>query len=441
MITIAPVHVWLPGQASPVSAGTFTHDSNAGTGRFQYAQSYLDAGCPALAPDMPLRRRPLVITGGPAIFPLFLDAGPDAWGRHLLARRLERDVSAIEALTLCPTDGVGNIALGELAPARMRILSVAEFLAILTELKAGSVASTDIETQVLDATQNGTSLGGTKPKLTVTRGSVQYLAKFPERGDKRWLPQIECAMLKLAGECGVRACTAEVWSLPETTALLVTRFDRHILPAGAGVGRHGYVSAHALLRIDLKPPAADEALQYGTRGFTGSALRKSYVSLASDMAKWCGGQSAHREERRELWRRIVFNTLIRNLDDHSKNHGLVCHDMRRQHWRLAPAFDLVPAAATAQAAALAMAYRYVPPRHRGRLPTPTRLVTLVGAEDLLGAATDHYGYDAPEAKDQLAHAARTVARRWRPLMLAEGVSQTEADRFARTFEYARELAL
>ena len=439
MITSAPVHVWLPGAASPVVAGTFTHDANSSSGRFQYARDYLEAAHPALAPDMPARARALVISGGAAIFPLFLDAGPDAWGRHLLARRLEREVSAVEVLTLCPTDGVGNLALGELAPQRMRVLSVAEFLAILGELKAGSVATTDIEAQVLEATQNGTSLGGTKPKLTVTRDGVQYLAKFPERGDNRWLPHIECAMLKLARECGVTTCTAEVWSLPETAALLVTRFDREVLPAGAGTARHGYISAHALLRIDQKPPPSDEVLQYGTRGFTGSALRKSYVSLAADMAKWCGGQSAHREQRRELWRRIVFNALIRNLDDHSRNHGLVCHDMRQQRWRLAPAFDLVPAAASAQAATLAMAYRYVPARHRGRTPTPARLVTQIRADDLLAAASEHYAYESAEAKDQFVLAANIVAQRWRPLMLAEGVPNAEADRFARTFDAARDL--
>ena len=439
MITSAPVHVWLPGAASPVVAGTFTHDANSSSGRFQYARAYLEAAHPALAPDMPVRARALVISGGAAIFPLFLDAGPDAWGRHLLARRLEREVSAIEALTLCPTDGVGNLALGELAAQRTQVLSIDEFLAILTDLKAGSVATTDIEAQVLEATQNGTSLGGTKPKLTVTRNGVQYLAKFPERGDNRWLPHIECAMLKLARECGVNTCVAEVWALPDSAALLVTRFDREVLPTGAGTGRRGYISAHALLRIDLKAPAADEALQYGPRGFTGSALRRSYVSLAADMAKWCGGQSAHREQRRELWRRIVFNALIRNLDDHSRNHGLVCEDMRQQRWRLAPAFDLVPAATTAQSAALAMAYRYVPPSHRGRVPAPARLVTLISADDLLAAATEHYGYEFAEARDQFALAVNVVAQRWRPLMRAEGVPEAEADRFARTFDAVRKL--
>lgn len=438
-----PVHVWLPGQPDPVLAGEFNHDAAARTGRFQYAAAYLAAGHPALAPDMPLRRRPVHVTGGLAIFPLFLDAGPDAWGRHLLARRLERDVSEIEALQLCPTDGVGNIALGTLTPERLRVLSVDQFVALLHEVEASGSARSVAEEQVLDATRNGTSLGGTKPKLTIEKDDEQFLAKFPAPGDSPWLPQIECAMLKLARACAIRTCDAEVWHLPASrrAALLVRRFDRGLAVApSAGPTRHGYVSAQALLRLDLGLPAPADTLSYGTLGYTVSGLRRSYVALAADMARWCGGQAAHREERRELWRRIVFNALIRNLDDHPKNHGLLCADMARQHWRLSPAFDLLPSAVTAEFSALAMAYRYVPPGRRGRQETVSRLVTRIDRADLLAAAVDHYGHAASEAADYLAFAATTVTTHWRAFLAAEGVPEDEMARFVSTFASAARLS-
>ena len=66
-------------------------------------------------------------------------------------------------------------------------------------------------------------------------------------------------------------------------------------------------------------------------------------------------------------------------------------------------------------------------------------MTLIGADDLLAAATEHYGYELAEAKDQFALAAGVMAQRWRPLMLAEGVPQAEADKFTRTFDAARDL--
>lgn len=440
MIHVAPVHVWLPDSHSPVLAGEFTYDSVGPVGRFRYDSAYLAAKHPPLAPDLPLRSGSRAVTGGHGIFPLFMDAGPDAWGRHLLARRLERDVSEVEALMLCPTDGVGNIALGEITSERQRVLTIEEFLSILSSLEAGSQAQSDQEEQVLDAAQNGTSLGGTKPKLTVSRDGVQYLAKFPERGDSRWLPHIECAMLKLADASGIRACKdPEVWQLPGgRAALLVRRFDRETTPEG--VVRKGYVSAHALLRLDLAMPSPTDTLQYGTVGFTPHGLRKSYVSLVDGMARWCGGQEAHREERRELWLRIIFNALIRNLDDHTKNHGLLCEDMTRQRWRLSPAFDLVPAAALPQHPALSMAYRYVPGTRRGRQPLPPRLVTAIDVGDLIAAGADHYGYALEEAREALRKMAAIIAEQWRGMMSAESVPGEEIRRFETTFSFAEGLA-
>ncbi len=436
MIRNEPIHVWLPGRATPILSGEFTHNSTARSGYFQYAPAYLASRHPPLAPDLPLRRQALHIAGGLGIFPLFLDAGPDVWGRHMLTRRLEREVDEFEALTLCPLDGVGNIALGEITGEREAVLSLEAFVELLHRLEHGQKAATDLEDRVLDAVQKGTSLGGTKPKLTLSRNEVQYLAKFPEPGDSPWLPHVECAMLKLANACGIRACEGEVWPLPggRRTALLVKRFDRETL--SAGVARKGYVSAHALLRLDMLPHEKADVLLYTTLGFTPAALKKSYVSLASDMARWCGGQEAHREERRELWRRIVFNLLIGNGDDHPKNHGLICIDMEQQQWRLSPAFDLVTHPIARQEPVLAMAYRYVKPARRGRSQeAAARLVWKASVEDIVAAAVEHYAYDTVEAGEYLQFAAATIARRWREFLAAEGMPEEEVGRYENTFKH------
>ena len=439
MIRSAPVHVWLPEKTTSVLAGEFSHNANTRTGTFAYNPEYLTAGHPALSPDLPLRARPVSVVGGTGIFPLFLDAGPDAWGRHLLARRLEHEVDEMEALMLCATDGVGNIALGDITVERSRVLSMDEFLAILGEIEAGTVVTSDLEAQVLDAVQNGTSLGGTKPKLTVSRSNIHYLAKFPEPGDSRWLPHIESAMLKLARLCGIRTCDGEVWHLPggQRSALLVKRFDRETLPDG--VHRRGFVSAHALLRLDLNPPTPNDGLAFATQGFSLQSLRKSYVSFASDMLKWCGSQAVHREERRELWRRIVFNALIRNTDDHSKNHGLLCEDMRNQHWRLAPAFDLVAPISSAEHCALAMAYRYVPASRRGKAE-PARLVSRVSQEDLVASACEHYGFEEAEALEYLRFAGLQVTANWKSLLAEEEMPADEIARLQKTFAFAGAIA-
>lgn len=432
------VHVWLPGESEPVVAGEFVHDAMRRTGRFAYGREYLEAGYPAVSPDLPLRAREHVITGGSAIFPLFVDAGPDAWGRHLLARRLERDISELEALTLCPTDGVGNVALGDLTPERLSVLSASDFVAILEELEAGRPADGAFDERVLDAVQNGTSLGGTKPKLTLTVDGDQYLAKFPEQADTPWLPHVEAAMLALSKTCGITATEAAVWPFDggQRSALLVKRFDR--VRGDTGVCRIGYISAHGLLQLDRVAPKAEDSLLYGTRGFDPRALRRSYVSLAADMGKWCGSQVGQRESARELWRRIVFNGLIRNLDDHSKNHGLLCQDMRAGKWGLSPAFDLVAPVIAPPQPALAMAYRYVPAgRKQGGA---SRLVTRIDMDDLVAAAQESYGYTVTEAKEHFVEAACRVTDSWQSALREQGMPDREVARYAGTFGFAKQIA-
>lgn len=427
---VAPVWVWLPSATDPILAGQFSHTS--GRGRFVYDPAYVAAKHPPLAPDMAVKSTAIPIADGSGIFPVFQDAGPDAWGQHLLQRRLERRIDLFEALTLCPVDGVGNLALGELTAERQRVLQIDEFLAILDQIRAQGKAVTDVQAQVLDAVERGTSLGGTKPKLTLLRDGVQYLAKFPAQGDDPWLPHIEAAMLKLAARCGIQACEGEVWPLPDgrNRALLIRRFDRVSVPGGTG--RIGFVSAHSVLRLDrLASPAQNNAelLGFGTQSFSTDSLRKSYVSFADAMARWCGGQTRHREARRELWRRIVFNGMIRNTDDHARNHGLLCLDMAEKRWALAPAYDLVAPPYAREVPHLALAYLYVPRIRQ----SPPRLVWATTLADLREAAVRHYGYDRDEAAAYLAESGAIIQSGWRAALAAEGMPAAEIARYQGTF--------
>jgi serine/threonine-protein kinase HipA len=47
------------------------------------------------------------------------------------------------------------------------------------------------------------------------------------------------------------------------------------------------------------------------------------------------------EDARELWRRMVFNILCNNTDDHLRNHGFLW-DAGKHGWRLSPLYDVVP---------------------------------------------------------------------------------------------------
>ena len=101
---------------------------------------------------------------------------------------------------------------------------------------------------------------------------------------------------------------------------VVKRFDREKTQAGYLSSR--MISALTLLR-------SDEA--HESRG------KWSYVVLAEELRRvWTDpGQNAA-----ELFRRMRFNALISNIDDHPRNHALIA---KQADWRLSPAYDLSPA--------------------------------------------------------------------------------------------------
>ncbi|MBK8064980.1 MAG: type II toxin-antitoxin system HipA family toxin [Betaproteobacteria bacterium] len=409
-----PVLAWLPEQAEPVAAGTFALDEArpAARGEFTYGSDFLahPLAYPLDPVALPLSRARQRETRQDGIFGILLDAGPDAWGRRLLEARLGHAPSPLEALLHARGDGAGNLMLGALAdrlPARFPALAaLAPAARYFDAVQAGTPYDAGLHDALRDAglDRPGTSLGGMKPKLTVAIDGEPWIAKFAERGETAWSVEAEHAMLAGAAAAGLRACTSRLHRLADDRAvLLVKRFDRAPAPAG-GMARLGYASGHTVLQL----PA----------DYTGTP-RHSYLSLADELRRWCAdaGYDA-REEQRELWRRLVFNVLIGNTDDHPRNHGLLRH---AHGWRLSPAFDLVPHAGAARMAQ-AMPFWL----DEGR-PSGT-----ASAQGLL-AHCDRFGYAFEEARDALGEMARQVRDAWRDWMAAAGMPAEAIARRASAF--------
>ncbi|TXI74230.1 MAG: hypothetical protein E6Q49_02290 [Limnohabitans sp.] len=89
---------------------------------------------------------------------------------------------------------------------------------------------------------------------------------------------------------------------------------------------------HRLICGDASDPVAIATLLQASRQET-----VSYLDLLRAMRRYCGDYA---DDARQLWRRLVFNLLITNVDDHLQNLGFVYAGQQR--WRLAPAFDLNP---------------------------------------------------------------------------------------------------
>jgi serine/threonine-protein kinase HipA len=225
---------------------------------------------------------------------------------------------------LCAVDDFSRIGALRLHDAKRGYLRVAEegkrATPPLLELDKILSASRAVELNKESAADlkylqgKGTSLGGMRPKCTVvdTDGWLA-MGKFPSVKDERSVTRGEVLALHLAEKAGIDTAKARVVMVQGEPVALIRRFDRT-----ADSGRIPYMSGATLLQAGRN----DER----TYAEIVDAMRSKAVEFANDT--------------RQLWRRLVFNLLITNVDDHLQNIGFLY--VGKNLWRLAPAFDLNP---------------------------------------------------------------------------------------------------
>jgi serine/threonine-protein kinase HipA len=327
------VYITLPGQTVPVTAGRFALAvDRRGTplGRFVYAQSYLKRPEAVDIDPVTLRlgRGTFETTALKGVFGALRDAGPDYWGRRLIERHVGGQLGELDYLLHSPDDRAGALGFGHgvTPPAPMREFNQTIALARLQTL-ADTVVNDEAApadgdaVQINDLMLLGTSMGGARPKAVVEDGAGLWLAKFG-RPDDRWnSARVEHAMLILARQCGLTTAESKIVTVGQRDVLLVKRFDRHPAPGG-GYRRARMVSGLTLLR-------AEDTHQ--------SREQWSYLGLAEEVRRV---SSSARNDAAELFRRMCFNALISNIDDHPRNHAVIAAD---RYWALSPAYDLTPA--------------------------------------------------------------------------------------------------
>jgi len=205
-------------------------------------------------------------------------------------------------------------------------------------------------------------------------------------------------MLLLARDCGLHTAESRLERIGDRDALLVKRFDRQHSPQG--YYRSRMLSALTLLRAGDTHRDRD---------------RWSYVLLAEELRRVC---TKPQEDAPELFRRMCFNALISNTDDHPRNHAVIASDT---DWKLSPAYDLTPTAPVSiERRDLAMACgdygRYA--NVKNLLSQSARfLLTLAQAEAIV---------DEMET---------VVKNRWYSVARGVGVSETDCDKIAAAFAY------
>lgn len=404
------VYITLPGDTKAVTAGRFelTKDRN-GTplGKFIYGKSYL-AREDAIALDpveLKLAAKTYQTIALNGVFGALRDSGPDYWGRLIIERHLKRtNLDELTYLTHSPEDRAGALGfgLGQVPPAPVRkfnrSLDLVKLQEAADELEGdGKPTGPDAE-QVEKLLLLGTSMGGARPKAVVEDKAGLWIAKFNRPQDRWNNARVEHAMLTLATKCGITAAESKLVTVGDRDALLVKRFDREKVKGGYTRAR--MVSAMTLLRTDDSPLA---------RG------RWSYVLLAEELRKVAAGPTKNVQE---LFRRMVFNALISNIDDHPRNHAVIA---KEKEWKLSPAYDLTPANPISEDYRdLAMACG-----DAGRW---------ANAENMISQSA-RFLLKREEAEAVVSKMEATVRANWYKTLRACGVSEREAEQLNGAFAY------
>jgi serine/threonine-protein kinase HipA len=299
------------------------------TGRFVYGKTYLTRSNAVPIDPIELKLAPSTYETRllKGIFGALRDASPDYWGRRVIEKHAGKaQLGEIDYLLRSPDDRAGALGFGIGAnpPAPRRVFNRTIDLQKLQDFADRIIADEDLP-QDPDAQQaqelmlEGTSMGGARPKAVVEDDGALWIAKFNQPDDKWNHARVERAMLELARACGVHAAETRLATIGDRDTLLVKRFDREFTKKGYRRAR--MLSALTLLRAEDTHTSRE---------------KWSYVLLAEELRRI---SAQPKTDAPELFKRMCFNALISNTDDHPRNHAVIAMD---KEWKLSPAYDLTP---------------------------------------------------------------------------------------------------
>jgi serine/threonine-protein kinase HipA len=248
----------------------------------------------------------------------------------------------------------------------------------------------EVDQDIQDLVAPGASLGGARPKASVlgTNGEL-LIAKFPSPTDEWDVELWEYLAFKMAQRARIPSPDVELVKIGGKNVLLLQRFDRK------GVHRIPFLSAMSMLGY------AD-----GDQG--------SYLEIAEALSQH--GSHTTRDLK-DLWRRIVFNIMISNVDDHLRNHGVLYSGT--DGWALSPIYDLEPT-----------------PAHE----KPRVLHTLINLDDgtaslnLAYSVAEEFGINGKEAK-AIAKEVALATQTWAKDAASLGAGKDEIEMMRSAFDH------
>ena len=424
-VDVAEVHLW--GR----QIGAVSWDTSRSLATFEYEPGFLRSG---------IELAPLTIPLGPGLFSfpelgfasyrglpgLLADSLPDKFGHLLIDTWLASEgrdrssFSPVEQLCYVGTRGMGALEYrpayrGRDRSAQIQVERLADLAARVLERR--DHLQVDIEDGLADLLLVGTSAGGARAKAIVAwnphtgevrSGQVEapagfqyWILKFDgvgssdrELGDPEGYGRVEYAYHLMAQRAGIEMTDSRLQIDDRGRAHFMTkRFDR----SNAG-GKLHTLTLSAIAHLDYN--------QAGVH---------SYEDALSITLRLCGARDVA-----QLYRRMVFNVVARNQDDHTKNIAFVMD--KAGMWRLAPAYDLT--------------WAYNPQglwtsRHQMSIAGKTEDLT---HEDLLSVA-DHFGIRRPGA---IIEEVVEAVRQWPAIAADVGVDQSYSRRISSTHRVALE---
>ena len=327
------LHLWyLADPANPRYVGALKLVS-AGKGvSLHYGADWLAHGFP-LSEDLPLVDTEFLPPGrlsadAQRAVGAVDDARPDRWGEKVI-RFVDRPkrLSLMEYLYYAGDDRFGALGVSTSKEAYLprsggplpRLEDAQSLSEVVAKIEAAEPL-TALEARIIAG--GGSPLGGAKPKALIDIDGEPWVIKF-FNNEPVDTPLVEHATMTLAKQAGITVAETQMVPLVVFNAVAIRRFDRE--------------RGHRIHSI-----SAGTAIRAATA--SGQEPQMGYPALARVLRRVVVAEAGvHQSDARELFRRMVFNILMDNTDEHEKNHALlVVNPYGNGRLKLAPAYDRLP---------------------------------------------------------------------------------------------------
>ena len=340
-----------------------------------------------------------------SMFGFLSDSMPDRWGRMLMQRNENLISYNSKPKQLTEIDYLLNVYdQTRLGAIRFKLNENDEFISNdssysippmvrLRTLESASLAiendDDDIQEQLMLLLAPGTSLGGARPKANIMdeQGNI-WIAKFPSRKDDYNVGAWEKTAYDLARLCDIEVSDCKLENFSEYgSTFLSKRFDRD------KNRRIHFASAMNLLNKK-------------------DGDSNSYLELAEFIKSNCINVN---NNLKELYKRIIFNILISNTDDHFRNHGFILSD---KGWNLSPMYDINPI------------------NYGNKLNTYINLNNRDLSYELVVSVCVYFNINEKDAIDLYFNMKNIVSNNWRQIAYNNGINNKNIDKMSSAFYLA-----